>query len=275
MLQSYSVVSLSLKSDLHIIFISKNILCMSYLPDVKCYVYNFLKLFNVMLNLLFVSTEPCPADWSKKLNASITHIAEGHDADSWGRIIREHYGDADALLTDLCPIWPKLDATNACPIGLNGLEAMEGAKRNELPAFAYTPFVAPVVLNKCYRAGCNAVVSSYRHSLDKLSGIISDSCKNDTVWIDKIDDDDLYNQLQCVTDVKLRDLTDTEIRTFLHIVKMDSYEQSAEALNLTVQSMRNYASKIFKGKVNGVERFPNRGAAIGYALKIGIKGIVD
>lgn len=228
-----------------------------------------------MLNLLFVSTEPCPAEWSKKLNASITHIADEQDADSWGRVIREHYGDADALLTDLSPIWPKLGAADAYPIGFNGLNALEGAKRNELPAFVYTPFIAPVILSKCYRTGCNAVVSPYRHSLDQLSEIINDSCKNDSVWIDETDDDDLYNQLQCVTDVKLRDLNDAEIRTFLHIVQMDNYEQSAEALNLTVQSMRNYASKIFKGKVDGVERFPNRGAAIGYALKIGIKGIID
>lgn len=226
-----------------------------------------------MLNLILVSTDPYPSEWAKKLNASVTHISQEQDVDSWARIIREHYREADALLTDLCPIWPPIGASDPYPIGFNGLNALNGAKKNDLHTFVYTPFTAPVIISECYRSGCSAVLSPYKHSLQKLSEVITECCTEDKVWIDETEDDALYNQLQCVTDPKLRDLSDTEIKTYLHIVMMEGYEQSAEALNLTLPTMRNYASKIFKGPPGGPERFPNRGAAITHALRIGIKGI--
>ena len=92
------------------------------------------------LNYLIVANAPFP-EWDDALEADLTYIDKVHDADGWARVIFDHYRDADALITDLAPIWS--DVGNPGWIdGLNGINAVRGAKENALPSFVYTPFVS-------------------------------------------------------------------------------------------------------------------------------------
>lgn len=225
------------------------------------------------LNYLIVANAPFP-EWDDALEADLTYIDKVHDADGWARVIFDHYRDADALITDLAPIWS--DVGNPGWIdGLNGINAVRGAKENALPSFVYTPFVSEPIVNAAYRDECNAVVNSYKYSVNELKEIIDTTISKEKddperIWIDtKYLPQNISNLAIAATDETLSALSEAETSLFLKIVGTESYDEAAKASGYKTGSLRNKASEIFQ-KCG----FKNKSRASIHAVRIGISGVV-
>lgn len=225
------------------------------------------------LNYLIVSNTPFP-QWEKELGAKVTYIEKFENPDEWARLIHEHYRRANALITDLAPRWA-MDNDSIGVEGLNGINAILGAKENALPSFIYTPYVSEQIVSIAYKNDCNAVVNSYKYSITDLKDIIDQTIskdKNDPdrVWIDTEHLPTFVSNVAiAATDTTLGILTHSETMLFLHIVSNEDYEQVAAVTGYKAGTLRNKASEIFQ-KCG----FKNRQRASLHAVRIGISGVV-
>lgn len=219
-----------------------------------------------MRNIIFVVNKPFP-DWEKALDGEGTFIESASNGDGWAHSIGKHYRDAEALVTDLAPVWPQ-PGGDVWPIQFNGLNALIGAQLNSLPSFVYSPFTPDVIVENAYRAGCNAVVNSYKYSLSQFAKIMDACIKEDDNWIDPATGDLLYNQITCISDELLCCLTEQDARIFSSLVMEPSYEEVAVVTNLKPSTVRNKASAIFKQC-----GFASKTEAMIYAERSGLKGI--
>jgi len=217
-------------------------------------------------NILFVLSPPFP-NWDDVLNAKGTYIDTFHDVEGWARVIHQHYREAEALVTDLAPVW-KRGGDDVWPMGFNGLNALYGAQKNILPSFVYAPYTPDVIVESCYRSGCNAVVNSYEFSLGELSKIISDCIKTDSIWMNRDLPDLLHNQVLCICDDRLSVLNNQDSRIYSLIAMTGSYETVANEVGLKLSTLRNKASSIFQQC-----GFTNKTQAITYAATKNFKGI--
>ena len=173
------------------------------------------------LKYLVVADAPFPS-WDADLEADLTFIDKVNSADEWARIIFDHYEDADALITDLAPVWPEPGGAVAVS-EFNGINALLGAKENALPSFVYTPFVSEYVVSAAYRAECNAVVHSYQYTVAELKEIIDRTMSKDAsdperIWIDTEHlPADTANMAIAATDETLSPLTAAETKLLLQL----------------------------------------------------------